>query len=66
MPSTIRLNNKNSKIMNGKVFITALKANNIGPKLEKFLNSSSKINHPNLGILIEYNGPYTRKVKEVK
>ena len=52
--------------MNGKVFITALKANNIGPKLERFLNSSSKINHPNLGILIEYNGPYTRKVKEVK
>jgi hypothetical protein len=66
MKSTIRLNEKNSKIMNGKVFITALKAKNINPTLQAFLNEGSKINHPKMGMLIEYSGPYTRSIKPIK
>lgn len=66
MKSTIRLNEKNSKIMNGRVFITALKAKNINSILQGFLNEGSKINHPKMGMLIEYTGPYTRSIKTVK
>lgn len=58
----IRLNADNSKIINDKVFITALKAHTLKPELkQEYLNQGSKANHPKLGSLIEYTGPYTRK-----
>lgn len=57
---SIRLNEKNSKIINGEVFITSMKAHSLNPKLKEFLVTGSKISHPNLGNLVQYTGPYTR------
>jgi hypothetical protein len=59
---TIRLDQKNSKLIGGKVFITAIKAHKLNQKLSPFVLTESKINHPSLGIMYEYTGPYTRKV----
>jgi len=58
---TIRLDQENSKIIGGKVFITAMKAHKINQKLSQFILFGSKITHTNLGIMYEYTGPYTRK-----
>lgn len=58
---TIRLNPKNSKVIGGKVFITTMKAHNLNPRLSNHVNYESKVNHPILGTLVEYNGPYTRR-----
>jgi len=60
---TIRLNPENSKIIGDKVFITSIKAHGLNPKLTRYVNNNCKINHPTLGTLVEYTGPYTRKVK---
>jgi hypothetical protein len=60
---SIRLNPENSKVIGDKVFITTMKAHNLKETLSSYLNWGSKINHPLLGTLVEYNGPYTRKVK---
>lgn len=60
---TIRLNPENSKVIDNRVFITTIKAHKLNDKLTPFVNFNNKINHPNLGILVEYNGPYTRKSK---
>jgi hypothetical protein len=60
MTKTIRLNAKNSKLIGDRVFITELKAQKISQNLQTFLNRGSKITHPVLGTLIEYNGPFTR------
>lgn len=58
---TIRLDVENSKVIGGKVFITAMKAHKINQKLSQFISTDSKMNHPTLGIMYEYKGPYTRK-----
>jgi hypothetical protein len=58
---TIRLNPENSKVIGDKVFITSMKANGLNPKLISYINNGCKINHPTLGTLVEYTGPYTRK-----
>lgn len=60
---SIRLNQKNSKVVSGKVFITAIKAQSLKPQLSTFVITESKINHPLLGTMYEYTGPYTRSVK---
>jgi hypothetical protein len=60
---TIRLNEKNSKVVGGKIYITGMKAHNLNAKLSEFVIMSSKINHPKLGYMYEYVGPYTRNVK---
>lgn len=57
----IRLDQKNSKIVSGKVFITAIKAHKLNHKLSHFVLLDSKMNHPTLGMMYEYTGPYTRK-----
>lgn len=58
---TIRLDQKNSKIIGGKVFITAMKAHKLNQRVSQFVSTNSKINHPQLGIMYEYSGQYTRK-----
>jgi hypothetical protein len=58
---TIRLNPENSKVIGDKVYITTMKAHNLNAKLANFINYNNKINHPSLGTLVEYSGPYTRK-----
>lgn len=58
---SIRLDQKNSKVINGKIFITAIKAHKLNPKLTQFLITESKVNHTILGMMYEYTGPYTRK-----
>jgi hypothetical protein len=60
---SIRLNETNSKIIGGKVFITSMKAHGLNPKLKEFLVTGSKISHPYLGSLYQYTGPYTRNTK---
>ena len=58
---TIRLNPENSKVIGDKVYITTMKAHNLNAKLATFVNYNNKINHPQLGTLVEYTGPYTRR-----
>jgi hypothetical protein len=60
----IRLNPTNSKVINGKVYITAMKAHKLNHLLSGYVNNSCKINHPTLGLLIEYTGPYTRRSQQ--
>jgi hypothetical protein len=60
---SIRLNEVNSKIIGGKIYITAIKAHNLNKKLSEFVIMSSKINYPKLGFMYEYTGPYTRNIK---
>jgi hypothetical protein len=60
---TIRLNEKNSKVVGDKVYITAEKAHKLNIKLVQFLDTSSKIKHPILGTMYEYSGNYSRKNK---
>lgn len=61
---TIRVNTENSKVVNGSLFITKLKATRIKNKpLQKFINWSNKITYPGLGEMVEYKGEYSRKVE---
>lgn len=55
----IRLDQNNSKVFGDRVYITPVKANTVNADLL----GNSKIVHPVLGTLIEYRGPYTRRVK---
>ena len=58
----IRVNTTNSKVMNGKLFITELKAVLVSKSkvLSNLINYGSSANYPGLGKLVEYNGPYIR------
>jgi hypothetical protein len=60
----IRLNQKNSKVVGSKVFITGMKAHSLNDKLKHYVITNSKVNHPELGILYEYIGEYTRNIKK--
>jgi hypothetical protein len=60
----INVNTTNSKLVNGKLFITPLKAQQItNPKLQEQINFQSSIDYPNLGKLVEFNGNYSRSTK---
>ena len=61
----IRVNTTNSKVMNGKLFITLLKAVLVSKSkvLAELVNHGNSIIYPGLGKLVEYNGPYIRTNK---
>tara|TARA_R100001463_G_scaffold60758_1_gene113365 strand:+ start:273 stop:461 length:189 start_codon:yes stop_codon:yes gene_type:complete len=57
----VNLNPENSKIVNGDVFITALKATQMSKQLYDQCEPANRINHPKLGLMYQYYGPYSRK-----
>ena len=58
----IRVNTKNSKVVNGRLFISLLKAQQIkNIILKKLINYSNSVLFPNMqDKLVEYTGPYIR------
>ena len=60
----IRVSTSNSKIMNGRLFISMLKAQTITSKvLSKLIEYGNYIVYPGLGRLVEYKGGYIRVEK---
>ena len=61
----IRVNTKNSKVVNGRLFISLLKAQQIKSViLKKLINYSNSVLFPNMqDRLVEYNGAYIRVKK---
>jgi hypothetical protein len=60
----INVNATNSKMVNGKLFITPLKAHQItNPTLKEQIDFQSSIDYPNLGKLVEFKGNYSRSIK---
>jgi len=60
----IRVNQSNSKVMNGRLFITMLKAQSIkSVVLQKLIEYGNSIVYPNVGKLVEYKGAYIRVQK---
>jgi predicted metallo-beta-lactamase superfamily hydrolase len=56
----IRVNKTNSKMVNGKLFITKDKAYKLNPsQFEKHVKLQNKL--PRVGEMIEYSGEYSRK-----
>ena len=58
--SRINVNVENSKVIGGKLFITGLKMSKLSNKLSSHIVSGSKIQHPVLGTMYEYAGPFAR------
>jgi len=57
----IRVNFENSKVVNGKLFITLLKATQIKHKiLQDNIEYDNSIIHPQIGKCVQFSGPYTR------
>ena len=56
----INVNQENSKVIGGKLFITGLKMSRLSKKLSECIVKGSTINHPSLGMMYEYEGPYSR------
>ena len=58
----IRVNTKNSKVVNGRLFISLLKAQQIKSVIsKKLINYSNSVLFPNMqDRLVEYTGPYIR------
>ena len=65
MAKKIRVNQSNSKVMNGRLFITMLKAQQIkSVVLQKLINYSNSVLFPNMqDRLVEYSGPFIRVKK---
>ena len=60
MSKKINVNATNSKVISGKLFITGLKMSKLSNQLSQFIVSGSKVQHPVLGTMYEYNGPFSR------
>ena len=60
MSKKINVNATNSKVISGKLFITGLKMSKLSNQLSQFIVSGSKIQHPVLGTMYEFNGPFSR------
>ena len=57
----IRVSTKNSKVLDGRLFITMLKAQQIkSVVLQKLIEYGNSIVYPNVGKLVEYKGGYIR------
>jgi len=56
----INVNAENSKVVGGKLFITGMKFHKLNDKLKAHIVDGSKIQHPVLGTMYEYAGPYAR------
>ena len=61
----IRVNTENSKVMNGTLFITLLKAILVSKSkvLAELIEYDNNLVFPGIGKLVEYNGPYIRVTK---
>ena len=61
----IRVNQTNSKVFAGTLFITLLKALQVSKSvvLEKLIEYDNNLVYPGLGKLVEYKGAYSRKIK---
>ena len=60
----IRVNTTNSKVVDGRLFISMLKAQTVTSKvLQKLIEYGNYIFHPSLGRLVEYKGGYIRVTK---
>ena len=59
----IRVNKLNSKLLNGKLFITLLKAVLVSKSkvLAELIEYDNNLVYPGMGKLVEYSGPYSRK-----
>ena len=61
MAKKIRVNTTNSKVVDGRLFITMLKAQQIkSVVLQKLIEYGNSIVYPNVGKLVEYKGAYIR------
>ena len=61
MNKKIRVNTGNSKVMNGRLFISLLKAQQITSKvLKELICYDNNMVYPGLGKLVEYKGSYIR------
>jgi hypothetical protein len=60
MSKKINVNATNSKVIDGKLFITGLKMSQLNNALSDFIKKGNTINHPVLGLMYEYDGPYSR------
>jgi len=60
----IRVNSTNSKVLNGRLFITELKAVLISKSkvLAELIEYGNSIVFPGIGKLVEYKGAYSRKI----
>ena len=64
MAKKIRVNTSNSKVMNGRLFISMLKAQSItSVVLQKLVEYGNSIVYPGIGKLVEYKGGYIRIAK---
>ena len=65
MSKKIRVNQSNSKVLNGKLFITELKALLVSKSkvLAELIEYDNNLVYPNIGKLVEYNGSYIRVTK---
>ena len=62
----IRVNQSNSKVLNGRLFITELKAllvTRSSKVLAELVEYGNSIVYPNIGKLVEYKGAYIRVQK---
>jgi hypothetical protein len=64
MAKKIRVSTKNSKVLDGRLFITLLKAMQIKSKvLQQLIEYGNSAVFPGLGKLVEYKGAYIRVEK---
>ena len=66
MSKKIRVSKTNSKVLNGQLFITELKALLVSKSskvLAELIEYDNNLVYPNIGKLVEYNGPYIRVTK---
>ena len=56
----INVNQTNSKVIGGKLFITGLKMSQLKAKLAEFIIKGSTVDQPTMGMLYEYDGPFSR------
>jgi hypothetical protein len=56
----INVNKTNSKVIEGRLFITGMKMNQLKGKLIECIVPASTVTYPGMGKLYEYNGSYSR------
>ncbi len=65
--SRVNLNPTNSKIVNGIVFVTALKVKAMTELMkEESVRFGNRITHPTLGTMYQYDGKYSRNSIKVQ
>jgi hypothetical protein len=63
----VNLNPTNSKVINGVVFVTALKVKAMSEVLvEESIQFGNRITHPSLGTMYQYDGKYSRNAIKVQ